>query len=98
MYQANLISKLGPKTTGSVGLRRMEFDSSANPLHRERPHRKHLGRFLRYVRILLRLSTSKPFQLNPDPNFYFGSQQHRRAQAYLEYGMHQNEGLYRHYR
>ena len=31
MYQANLISKLGPKTTGSVGLRRMEFDSSANP-------------------------------------------------------------------
>lgn len=37
--------------------------------------------------------TSKPFQLNPDPNFYFGSKQHRRAQAYLEYGMHQNEGF-----
>lgn len=37
--------------------------------------------------------TSKPFQLNPDPSFYFGSKQHRRAAAYLEYGMHQNEGF-----
>ena len=37
--------------------------------------------------------TSKPFQLNPDHNFYFGSKQHRRATAYLEYGMHQNEGF-----
>lgn len=37
--------------------------------------------------------TSKPFQLNPDPAFYFGSKQHRRATAYLEYGMHQNEGF-----
>ena len=37
--------------------------------------------------------TSKPFQLNPDPNFYFGSKQHRRAAAYLEYGLHQNEGF-----
>jgi putative secretion ATPase (PEP-CTERM system associated) len=36
---------------------------------------------------------SKPFQLNPDPAFYFGSKQHLRAQAYLEYGMHQNEGF-----
>lgn len=37
--------------------------------------------------------TSKPFQLNPDPSFYFGSKQHRRAAAYLEYGLHQNEGF-----
>lgn len=37
--------------------------------------------------------TGKPFQLNPDPHFYFGSKQHRRAMAYLEYGMHQNEGF-----
>lgn len=37
--------------------------------------------------------TNKPFQLNPDPSFYFGSKQHRRAAAYLEYGMHQNEGF-----
>jgi general secretion pathway protein A len=37
--------------------------------------------------------TSKPFQLNPDPSFYFASKQHRRAKAYLEYGMHQNEGF-----
>lgn len=36
---------------------------------------------------------SKPFQLNPDPTFYFGSKQHRRATAYLEYGLHQNEGF-----
>lgn len=37
--------------------------------------------------------TGKPFQLNPDPSFYFGSQQHRRAMAYLDYGLHQNEGF-----
>ena len=36
---------------------------------------------------------SKPFQLNPDPNFYFGSKQHRRAKAYLEYGVSRNEGF-----
>lgn len=36
---------------------------------------------------------NKPFQLNPDPSFYFGSKQHRRASAYLEYGLHQNEGF-----
>ncbi|MBS1229925.1 MAG: secretion ATPase, locus subfamily [Proteobacteria bacterium] len=37
--------------------------------------------------------TSKPFQLNPDPGFYFASKQHRRAASYLEYGLHQNEGF-----
>ena len=37
--------------------------------------------------------TDKPFQLNPDPSFYFGSQQHRRAMSYLDYGLHQNEGF-----
>jgi len=37
--------------------------------------------------------SSKPFQLNPDPNFYFGSKQHRRARAYLEYGVQRNEGF-----
>lgn len=37
--------------------------------------------------------TGKPFQLNPDPNFYFGSKQHRRARAYLEYGVQRNEGF-----
>lgn len=36
---------------------------------------------------------TKPFQLNPDPAFYFDSKQHRRAKAYLEYGLHQNEGF-----
>ncbi|MCK9261930.1 MAG: XrtA-associated ATPase, partial [Azoarcus sp.] len=35
----------------------------------------------------------KPFQLNPDPAFFFGSRGHRRAMAYLEYGMHQSEGF-----
>jgi len=35
----------------------------------------------------------KPFQLNPDPAFFYGSRQHRRAMAYLEYGVHQNEGF-----
>ena len=37
--------------------------------------------------------SSKPFQLNPDPAFYFASKQHRRAKAYLEYGVSRNEGF-----
>ena len=37
--------------------------------------------------------SGKPFQLNPDPAFFYGSRGHRRAMAYLEYGLHQNEGF-----
>ncbi len=37
--------------------------------------------------------TAKPFQLNPDPTFYFDSRGHHRALSYLEYGLHQNEGF-----
>ena len=37
--------------------------------------------------------SSKPFQLNPDPDFYYASKQHRRAKAYLEYGVSRNEGF-----
>ncbi len=37
--------------------------------------------------------SAKPFQLNPDPNFYYASKQHRRAKAYLEYGVSRNEGF-----
>jgi putative secretion ATPase (PEP-CTERM system associated) len=37
--------------------------------------------------------TGKPFQLNPDPSFYYGSRGHKRAMAYLEYGLHQSEGF-----
>jgi general secretion pathway protein A len=36
---------------------------------------------------------NKPFQANPDPSFYFGSRQHRRAMDYLVYGLHRNEGF-----
>ncbi len=36
---------------------------------------------------------SHPFQLNPDPQFYFGSKQHRRAKAYLDYGVSRNDGF-----
>src|SRR5215510_6323750 len=35
----------------------------------------------------------KPFQLNPDPSFFFGSRGHKRAFAYLEYGLYQSEGF-----
>src|SRR5687768_11101764 len=35
----------------------------------------------------------KPFQLKPDPNFFFGSKGHKRAMAYLEYGLAQGEGF-----
>lgn len=31
LYQANFISKLGPKTSATVGVRRTEFDSPSNP-------------------------------------------------------------------
>jgi general secretion pathway protein A len=37
--------------------------------------------------------SGKPFQLSPDPKFYFGSGVHQRAFAYLEYGLHQEEGF-----
>jgi len=37
--------------------------------------------------------SGKPFQLNPDPSFYFGSRGHKRAYAYLEYGLYQSEGF-----
>jgi general secretion pathway protein A len=37
--------------------------------------------------------TGKPFQLNPDPSFFFGSRGHKRAFAYLEYGLYQSEGF-----
>ncbi|QIT56539.1 AAA family ATPase [Aquisalimonas sp. 2447] len=37
--------------------------------------------------------TGKPFQLSPDPSFFFGSRGHKRAMAYLEYGVEQAEGF-----
>ena len=37
--------------------------------------------------------TAKPFQLTPDPAFFYGSRGHRRAAAYLEYGVDQGEGF-----
>jgi putative secretion ATPase (PEP-CTERM system associated) len=37
--------------------------------------------------------TSKPFQLTPDPNFFFGSKWHKRAMSYLQYGLSQAEGF-----
>lgn len=36
---------------------------------------------------------AKPFQLKPDPNFFYGSKGHKRAMAYLEYGLSQGEGF-----
>ena len=37
--------------------------------------------------------TGKPFSLSPDPRFFYASKGHRRAMAYLEYGIHQEEGF-----
>jgi len=34
-----------------------------------------------------------PFQLSPDPRFFFGSSGHQKAMAYLTYGLHQGEGF-----
>ncbi|ANY20778.1 hypothetical protein A6F68_02278 [Tsuneonella dongtanensis] len=37
--------------------------------------------------------TARPFQLTPDPNFYFESITHRKALSYLGYGLAQGEGF-----
>ena len=37
--------------------------------------------------------SGKPFQLSPNPRFYFGSRGHQKALAYLQYGLHQAEGF-----
>src|SRR3954463_6397941 len=34
-----------------------------------------------------------PFQLSPDPSFYFESSGHGRALSYLKYGVYQREGF-----
>jgi len=35
----------------------------------------------------------KPFRLNPDPRFFYGSKTHKRALSYLRYGIEQGEGF-----
>ncbi len=37
--------------------------------------------------------SGKPFQLTPDPDFYFATATHRKAQSYLGYGLAQGEGF-----
>lgn len=37
--------------------------------------------------------SAKPFQLSPDPGFFFSSSGHKRALAYLRYGIKQGEGF-----
>ncbi|MEZ5710784.1 MAG: XrtA-associated ATPase [Blastomonas sp.] len=37
--------------------------------------------------------TGRPFQLTPDPDFYFESNTHRKAMSYLGYGLAQGEGF-----
>ena len=37
--------------------------------------------------------SGRPFQLTPDPQFYFESASHRKAQSYLGYGLNQGEGF-----
>ena len=37
--------------------------------------------------------TGRPFQLTPDPSFYFQSLTHRKALSYLSYGLAQGEGF-----
>ena len=37
--------------------------------------------------------TKKPFQLSPDPEFFYNSAVHKRALAYLRYGLAQGEGF-----
>ena len=37
--------------------------------------------------------TGKPFQLNPDPRFFYRSQGHKRALSYMRYGLQQEQGF-----
>jgi general secretion pathway protein A len=37
--------------------------------------------------------TGKPFQLTPDPRFYYDTRTHKKAMAYLTYGLSQGEGF-----
>jgi type II secretory pathway predicted ATPase ExeA len=37
--------------------------------------------------------SAKPFQLSPDPRFYYPSSGHKRAMTYLRYGLTQGEGF-----
>lgn len=37
--------------------------------------------------------SEKPFQLSPDPRFFFASNHHQRALSYLQYGLDQGEGF-----
>ena len=37
--------------------------------------------------------SEQPFQLSPDPAFFYGSRGHKRAYAYLQYGLYQGEGF-----
>ncbi|MEM7469360.1 MAG: XrtA/PEP-CTERM system-associated ATPase, partial [Pseudomonadota bacterium] len=37
--------------------------------------------------------TGKPFLLNPDPKFFFESTGHKRAMAYMRYGLQQEQGF-----
>lgn len=37
--------------------------------------------------------SARPFQLTPDPHFYFESASHKRALSYLGYGLNQGEGF-----
>lgn len=37
--------------------------------------------------------SGKPFQLSPNPRFFFGSSGHQKAIAYLQYGLNQGEGF-----
>ncbi len=37
--------------------------------------------------------SAKPFQLTPDPKFFYGSNKHKQALSYLEYGLEQGEGF-----
>jgi putative secretion ATPase (PEP-CTERM system associated) len=37
--------------------------------------------------------SAPPFQLSPDPAFFYGSRGHKRAYSYLQYGLYQGEGF-----
>ena len=91
----SLTHQLSPKTDGSIGVRWVNFDSAQSARIKNwqsLPPSRTASEAPDMYEPFYHLS-GKPFQLSPDPSFFYESRVHRRAYAYLEYGLYQGEGF-----
>ena len=96
IVRTTLTSPVAPNTTAYAGARYQHLKSDVATNYNE------VAVFVGLTHIVPLTSamyesfyklTGKPFQLNPDPAFFFGSRGHKRAFAYLQYGLYQSEGF-----